>query len=66
VTRIRELRQKKGLRAIDLAFSTKIHPSNLSSIERRKLAASMKAKGALCSFFGVREDEVFDADGLAV
>jgi transcriptional regulator with XRE-family HTH domain len=66
MTRIRALRQKKGLRAIDLAFLTKIHPSNLSSIERRKLAASVKAKEALCSFFGVTESEVFDSNGLAV
>jgi ribosome-binding protein aMBF1 (putative translation factor) len=66
MTRIRELRQGKGLKAIDLAYAIHVHPALLSSIERRKLAASVKAKGALCSFFGVKEGEMFDADGLAV
>jgi hypothetical protein len=60
------MRQSKDLMVIELAFATRIHPSQLSAIERRKLAASTRVKEALCSFFCVSEKEAFDEDGLAV
>lgn len=66
MTRLRELRQNKDLMIIDLAFATRIHPSQLSAIERRKLAASSRVRETLCSFFGVSEAEAFDRGGLAV
>lgn len=34
MTRIRELRQGRNLMIIELAFATRIHPSQLSAIER--------------------------------
>ena len=66
MTRIRELRLGRGLRVIDLSFETRVHPSQLSSIERRKLAASVRIREILCSFLCVPESEAFDGDGLAV
>jgi hypothetical protein len=54
------------LSVIDLAFETRIHPSQISCIERRKSAASAKAKNVLSSFFGVDEASVFEHDGLAL
>ena len=66
MTRLRELRQSRDLMLIEVAFATHIHPSQLSAIERRKLAASVRVRTILCSFFGVSEDEAFDKGGLAV
>ena len=66
MTRLREMRQSKDLMVIELAFATRIHPSQLSAIERRKLAASARVREALCSFFGISEREAFDEGGLAV
>lgn len=66
MTRLREMRQSKDLMVIELAFATHIHPSQLSAIERRKLAASARVRETLCSFFGVAEGETFDEGGLAV
>ena len=66
MTRLRELRQSRDLMVIELAFATRIHPSQLSAIERRKLAASARIRAVLCSFFGIPESEVFDKGGLAV
>jgi transcriptional regulator with XRE-family HTH domain len=66
MTQIRKLRQGRGLSVIDLAFETRIHPSQISCIERRKSAASERVKNVLSSFFGVDETSVFEHDGLAV
>jgi len=66
MTRLRELRQARGMMIIDLAFATRLHPSQLSSIERGRLAASKRARETLCAFFGIAESEVFDRRGLAV
>jgi transcriptional regulator with XRE-family HTH domain len=66
MTRIRELRQEKGLRLIDLAFETRIHPTSLSYVERGKIAASVRAKETLCSFLGVEADELFNENGIAM
>jgi transcriptional regulator with XRE-family HTH domain len=66
MTRIRELRQGKGLRLIDLAFETRIHPTQLSYVEQGKVAASARVKETLCSFLGAGADELFDGNGLAV
>ena len=66
MTRIRELRQDRGLSVIDLAFETRIHPSQISCIERRKSAASGRIKNTLSSFFGIDEASVFEHDGLVL
>jgi transcriptional regulator with XRE-family HTH domain len=66
MTRIRELRQKRGLRLIDMAFETRIHPTQLSYVERGKVAASARVKEKLSSFLGVELKELFGSNGIAV
>ena len=66
MTRIRELREGRGLRVIDLAFETRLHPSQISCIERRKSAASGRARDILSAYFEVDADSVCDHGGLAV
>jgi transcriptional regulator with XRE-family HTH domain len=66
MTRIRELRQGKGLRLIDLAFETRIHPTQLSYVERGKVAASARVKNTLCSFLKAEPSELFNDSGIAV
>jgi transcriptional regulator with XRE-family HTH domain len=66
MTKIRELRQGRGLKLIDLAYETRVHPTQLTSIERGKLAASARAKEAICSFLGADGDELFDGNNIAV
>lgn len=66
MTRIRELRQKKGLSIAALCYETKTHPTALSLAERRKLAPGKRVRDAVCSFLGIPENEAFDTDGLAL
>ena len=66
MTKIRELREERGLKSIEVAYSTRIHPTQLSSIEVGKLAASTRARETISSFFGVRESELFGENGIAV
>ena len=66
MTRMRELRQGRGLKCIDLAFETRVHPAQISGVERRKVAASAKVRQAVCTFLDVPEKELFDANGLAM
>jgi transcriptional regulator with XRE-family HTH domain len=66
MTRIRALRQGKGLKLIDLAYETRVHPTQLSSIERGRLVASARAREAICSFLGVDKNELFDGNNIAM
>lgn len=66
MTRIRELRQEKGLSMAALSYETQVHPTTLSLAERRKLAPGKRVREVISLFLGVPEEEVFDADGLAV
>jgi hypothetical protein len=43
LSRLRELRLKKGLRILDVTCATKVHSSTLSSIERGRLAVPTSA-----------------------
>jgi DNA-binding XRE family transcriptional regulator len=66
LTRLKQLRQAKGLSIAGVGYETRIHPTTLSLTERRKLAPSPRVRQAVSSFLGVTEDEVFDVEGLAV
>ncbi|NLL36545.1 MAG: hypothetical protein GX256_03360 [Fretibacterium sp.] len=66
MTRIRELRQDKGLTMVGLSYETKIHPSILSLVERRKAPASERVREGLSSFLGIPLREAFDDNGLAI
>jgi ribosome-binding protein aMBF1 (putative translation factor) len=65
-TRIKQARQKQGLSIAGLSYRIAIHPTTISMIERRKLAASQRARGAVCDFLGLDESKAFDSNGLAV
>lgn len=66
MTQLRKLRLGKELPLIELAYMTRIHPSQLSAIEHRKLAAGVRVRTILCEFFKVSESDVFEKGGLAV
>jgi transcriptional regulator with XRE-family HTH domain len=51
---------------IDLAYETRIHPTQLGDIERGRRAASARAEEKICSFLGVEPGELFNGNGLAV
>jgi transcriptional regulator with XRE-family HTH domain len=57
---------KKGLRILDLTLATKVHASQISAIERGRLAAPARAKEELCAFFGVAPDKLFSGSGIAL
>jgi len=66
MTRLRELRQQRGLRVIDLSYEIRVHPAAISGIEQRKRAASISARAKLCAFFSISDNEFFENGGLAV
>ena len=66
MTRLKELRQEKGLRILDVTCATKIHSSTLSQIERGRLAVPIQTMGVICKFFGVDKDVLFDKNRIAV
>ena len=66
MTRIRELRQAKGLTMAGLSYEVRIHPSILSLVERRKAPASERVREGLSAFLGIPLREAFDDKGLAV
>ncbi len=66
MTRIRELRQAKGLSMTGVSYETRIHPSILSLVERRKAPASKRVREGLSTFLGIPLREAFDDRGLAV
>ena len=66
MTKIRALRQARGLRIIDLSRKALVNPSDLSSVEMRRRAASRKMQAAISEFFGIPQSEAFDDGGWAV
>ena len=66
MTRIRELRQAMGLTVAGLSYETRIHPSLISLVERRKAPASERVREGLSTFLGIPLREAFDDKGLAV
>ena len=65
-TTLGRMRRERGLRALDLAFDLRINPTLISSVERRKAAASARVRAMLAKFFGVSEGELFEPGGLAI
>jgi len=49
-----------------LSYETRIHPSILSLVERRKAPASERVREGLSAFLGIPLREAFDDKGLAV
>ena len=62
----RQLRQQRGLSIAALSHEILDNASTLSSVERRKIAASKNVRRKLSEFFSVPESQLFDTDGLAI
>lgn len=65
-TRLRRERMEKKKTLFEVAQELHIYLQTLSSIERRKLAASEKARRSLCDFYELPENELFDEWGRAI
>lgn len=65
-TQIRSLRKARGLTISALSMKANVNASLLSCMERRKVAAGNRARGAVSAFLGVSQSEIFDQDGFAV
>ena len=65
-SRIRTLRKARGLTISALSIGAKVNASLLSCMERRKVVAGERVRGAVSAFFGIPQSEIFDQDGFAV
>lgn len=63
MNRLREFREKAGLSQVELARRVRIASTNLSAIERGRLAPWPKVRRALEEELGVPERELFGDDG---
>jgi transcriptional regulator with XRE-family HTH domain len=66
VTLIRQLRRSQGLSVIELARKSRVNPSILSEVERRRRAASSGARKALARFYRQPETALFDREDFAL
>jgi transcriptional regulator with XRE-family HTH domain len=65
MTKLQEIRRRRGLKAIDVCCGTRLHPATISAIENRRQVPGRETRAKLCSFLGVQEAEMFDDNGLA-
>jgi len=63
MNKVREVREARGLTQIELSRKTRIHPCNLSAIERGKVVAWTKAKRALARVLKTTMAELFPSGG---
>jgi transcriptional regulator with XRE-family HTH domain len=66
MSELKRLRKKRGLKAIDLCCVVKIHPVTICAVENRRQVPGRETRAKLCEFFGVKEADLFDSNGLAV
>ena len=66
MTKIMELRKRYGLSIAGLCYETRVHPTTLSMVERRKMVASGRVRESVSSFFEIPENEAFGTDGFAL
>jgi transcriptional regulator with XRE-family HTH domain len=66
VTKLRELRQARNMRLLDLTLATGLHVTTVSSVERGTLAAPKSMAAKLAEFYGVSAAELFNENRLAV
>ena len=66
MSKIRKLREKRGLSIIELSHILLLHPSGLSMTERQKLSASKRVREGVSKFFRVSEGKLFDKNGMAI
>lgn len=66
ITKIRALRQARGLTISELSHEVRLDSTLISAIERRRFSASCKYQEALSAFFGIPREEIFDDGGRAL
>jgi len=66
MTKLRELRYARNLRQLDIALALSINANTISAIERGHLAAPKNLVDPICTFFGVKREEIFTANRMAV
>ena len=66
MTKIRALRQARGLSIVEFSHEARVNPSVISVVERRRGVASRKVQEAVAAFFGIPKGELFDDEGWAM
>ena len=66
MTKLRQMREGRGLKLIDFSYAIRVHPTHLSCVECGKQAVSARAKEAICSFLGAEPSELFNDNGIAL
>lgn len=66
MTKIRALRQARGLSIAEFSHEARVNPSVISVVERRRGVASRRVQEAVAAFFGIPQDEAFDGEGMAL
>ena len=65
MTKVRELREKRGISIVAMSHDARVNPSVLSMTERGRLAPSKNVREAVSAFFGMAEEKLFDTAGFA-
>ena len=65
MSEIRKRRISMGLTIFDVTLASKVREAHLGAIENRRTVAYPKQRKQIADFFGVEENELFDADGFA-
>ena len=55
MTKLREMRTTAGQTITDICFELRLHQSNLSAVERGRMAASARVRQVLSELYGVNE-----------
>lgn len=66
ITKIRALRQARGLSIAELSYEVRLESTLISAIERGRFSASCRFQEALSAFFGIPREEIFDDGGRAL
>ena len=66
MTKVRALRQARGLNIVEFSREARVNPSAVSCVERRKAAASRRMQEVMSAFFGIPQAEAFDGEGMAL
>ena len=66
MSKIRELRQQRGLSIAAMSHEARVNATVLGMTERRQLAPSRIARKAVSDFFGIPEAQLFSDGGIAL
>ena len=65
MSKLRELRKKRGLSISKTSQQSSVNASALSWIELGKVVASPMTRASLAKFYGEKEDTLFHPSGIA-